>query len=141
MADIKVHYEKILHRQKGIYSSSILLASAIHARLELKFGQDIVFYRRAKSEGLYVAINNLSLILNKLMCTHSNEHTQPQCKISTSANERTQHIRRESMFDIIKCLRESIESYSHYFLMLNKNRLSFDFNSCHGCSGAASLSL
>ena len=130
MADIKVYYEKILRRRKEIYSFSILLASAIRARLELKFGQDIVFYHRAKSEGLYVAINDLSLILNKLMCTHSNEHTQPQCKISTSANKRTQHIRCESMFDIIKCFRESIESYSHYFLMPNKNRLSLvDFNS------------
>ncbi|CAF3952846.1 unnamed protein product [Rotaria sp. Silwood1] len=56
MTDIKVHYENILRRRKETYSPSILLASAIRARLELKFGQDIV---HEKSEQLLTITNRM----------------------------------------------------------------------------------
>ncbi|CAF4323755.1 unnamed protein product [Rotaria sp. Silwood2] len=129
MAEIKINYKNIFCQRNRKVPSSTLLGSAIRARLELKFGQQIVFYRRSKSGGLYVAINDLSLVLNQLMSINSQERTQLH-RVENNKNEITETIRCEAMFDVIQFLRESIESYADYFLMLSKNRLSLvDYNS------------
>ncbi|CAF4678428.1 unnamed protein product [Rotaria sp. Silwood1] len=54
MSDIKITYENILSRRKEPYSPAILLGNAIRARLELKFGDYIFFYRRSNITSSFV---------------------------------------------------------------------------------------
>ncbi|CAF2191690.1 unnamed protein product [Rotaria magnacalcarata] len=124
MNDIKTKYKQILRMRKERCSSSMLLASAVRARLEQKFGNQIMFYYRRKREGLYVALNDLSVILSKLMHDNKSLSTHHQSVPRVNSNPGTAQRSCENIFETVQLLRQSIENYSHYFSMLKKNRLS-----------------
>jgi hypothetical protein len=121
MTTVKEEYERILHQRKEPYFPRILRVSSIRWRLIKTFGQDLIFFRRSKYDGLYVTINDVAFHMNMSLAS-SYEHRKKHKKVVIEEPEnRTEQERCELMFDSIKLLRESIRSSYHYFTTIKKD--------------------
>ena len=130
MTEIKAHYKKVLVRRKEPYTSCSLRASTIRARLQFKFGKDLVSYHRNKHEDLYVVLNDLSLMINRTASASIYQNKSNRKVLREGPKEISEHTQSEAVFDTVQILRESIQEFSHYFTMLQNNRSSLiDFDS------------
>ena len=119
MTDIQYQYISILRRRNEPVCEGSTRSTAIRARLETRFKEDLLFEKLNNTSGTHVVINDLSAYV-RLSISHQNSNTDHGPKLSGNDNSSSDDC--TVLFNAIKLIRRTISSGSHYLKHLTSNR-------------------
>ncbi|CAF1154261.1 unnamed protein product, partial [Didymodactylos carnosus] len=128
MHQVKNTYINILHRWDHEATEATVRQSRIRARLEKIYNDQLLFTTVNKLSGTFIALNDLSFYTCRAVSISMNNNDSQRIYSHEKDDHSEQH-KCESLFYIIKLIRQSINDNYHYFNKLKENPdILTDFN-------------
>jgi hypothetical protein len=119
MTRVQCQYMSILRRRKERFFEASTRTTAIRARLETRFKDDLLFEKLNNYNGTHVVLNDLPAYV-RLSISSQNSHVANRSTLPDDDPNSTDNC--TSLFNAIKLIRRTITSGSHYFKHLAANR-------------------